>query len=83
MKKLFPIAIIAVFAVMTFTTSCKKTNSSGQYTCTCTYKVTGATADSTTKIVFPTGYTQSQSSSACSSEQTSLATLWPGATCSL
>ncbi len=70
MKKLFPIAIVAVFGQMAFASCTKKTNSSGQYTCTCSYKPFGASADTTTKTTFGTGTTQSQASSACSTLQT-------------
>jgi hypothetical protein len=57
MKKLFPLAAIAVFAVMF--TSCKK-----DYTCTCTQTVTGSTPVTTTVSLGK--QTKSDADKACS-----------------
>jgi hypothetical protein len=83
MKKLFPVFLAAVSGTLMFTTSCKKTNSSGQYTCSCTYKGSSTGADTTIKTVYPTGVTQSEASSYCSTNQTTIQIIDPTGTCSL
>jgi hypothetical protein len=62
MKKLFPIAIIAVFGLMTFA-SCSKKNSSSS--CTCKLPGSG-TADTTFSYTAYTGYTSLSASCAAS-----------------
>jgi len=50
MKKLIPIAVIAVFGTLTML-SCKKSSSTGNYTCTCTFK--WISGDTTIASTFP------------------------------
>lgn len=82
MKKLLPIAVVALFGALTFA-SCKKTNSSGQYTCSCTYKGSSTGTDTTTKTTFGTGTTQSQASSACNTLQSDYRLVDASAACHL
>jgi len=81
MKKLIPIAVIAVFGTLTML-SCKKSDSdpTGNYTCTCTYKLNGTD----TSLALPiNGQKKSVATNACSSSQTQLRTYYPDASCSL
>lgn len=64
MKKLFPVAIIAVFAMMF--TSCKK-----DYTCSCT-ETDGGTVVATVSATFHD--TKSKAQTACSSYQSTVST---------
>jgi hypothetical protein len=81
MKKMFPIAIIALTSLTALVvTSCTKKNS-GTSTCTCTYKggVTGG--DTTIKYTAPVGY--SSLSDYCNAENTAVKTIDPTGSCHL
>jgi len=84
MKKLIPIAFIAVFGALTLTTSCKKSSTNGSYTCSCTFKGSSTGADTTEKVTYGNGTTtQSQAQSACNTLQTDYQLIDPAAKCSL
>ncbi len=68
MKKLFPTAIIAVLGVLTLAPSCtKKSDPTGNYTCTCIITTAGVT--DTVKAPF-TGVTNGTASADCGKLQT-------------
>jgi hypothetical protein len=70
MKKLFPIAVIAVFGALTLSTSCKKSsNSTGNYTCTCIVTTTGANTKDTIALPF-NGVTKGTATTDCNDAQT-------------
>ena len=78
MKKLFPLAIIAVFGLLSFA-SCTKSSSTSS-TCTCTYKNPSSGVDTTVK------YTSAPSgtlTSFCSAEQTAYQLIDPSEKCNL
>ena len=83
MKKLFPIAIIAVCGVLAFASCTKKTNSSGQYTCSCTFKGSSTGADTTEKSVYPAGLSQATATTDCNAQQTTIQAIDPTGKCSL
>jgi len=81
MKKLIPIAVIAVFGTLTML-SCKKSDSdpTGNYTCTCKYNMFGTD----TTVAFPiNGLKKSQATTTCTSNQTNFRTVDSSATCTL
>lgn len=82
MKKLIPIAVIAVFGALSMV-SCKKSSSStGNYTCTCTYKWMISGSDTTMTVPF-NGFVKATAQTDCDSEQTLLRNVDSAATCSL
>ena len=82
MKKLIPIAVIAVFGTLTML-SCKKSDSdpTGNYTCTCSYKF----GSFDTSMAIPiNGQKKSAATSACTAEQTNIRSTFDStATCTL
>ena len=80
MKKLFPIALIALFAALTVLPSCSKSDSTN-YTCTCTFKSPLSGNDTTIKNNEGSNKTTAQQ--ACDSAKTGLLYFDSSAACHL
>lgn len=79
MKKLIPMAVIAVFGALSIV-SCKKSSSTGNYTCSCTYKLFGT---DTTQSYTYAGVTKDSATKGCHDVQTVIQMLDSAGTCGL
>ena len=84
MKKIFPIAIIAVSGLLIFGSCSKKSsNPTGIYKCVCNFTISGVATTNDTVFVSPSE-AQSTAQTQCSTAATSYTTLgYTGVSCTL
>jgi len=82
MKKPSLIYLLVLLGLLMSGTGCTKKNNSS-YTCTCVYLGSYSGTDTTVKIVFKSGTTQTQAAANCASDQSSYRYIDTAAKCSL